>query len=128
MEKGCPYCQSGPTGMGGHRHIVRDGETPDDQQTQRYRCTICGSAWDRMFVGDGPFVWRQDSADSPRHFVFAFLASCPNGHQQMHTFLADHLGELVDSQDIVLWCGTCGTSWSAPDELLESMKRKLAGL
>ncbi len=127
MEKDCPYCQGGLTGIRGHRHIVPDGETADDQPNQRYRCAICGAARDRTSVGDGPFVWRPDRNDSPHRFVLAFLATCPNGHGQMHTFLADHLRELIDSQSIVLWCGACGTSWSAPDELLESMKRKLAG-
>lgn len=127
METDCPYCQEGLTGVRGHRHIVLDGETAD-QANQRYRCANCGSAWDRMLVGDGPFVWRNDRKASPDRFVFAFLARCRNDHQQMHTFLADHLRELIDSRSLVLWCGTCGTSWSASDELLESLKRKLSAL
>lgn len=127
MGTDCPNCQEGLTGTRGHQHLVPDRESADEQALQRYVCAACGSAWHRTYVGDGPFVWCRDWAASPRRFVFAFLASCPNDHSQMHTFRADHLREMIDSREVMLWCGTCGTSWGASDELLGKMKRALAG-
>lgn len=68
---------------------------------------------------------RAAYSSNSQSFMFAFLANCPNDHPQMHTFRVDHLRELIDSCNLVLWCGTCGTSWSASDELLEKVKRSL---
>jgi hypothetical protein len=51
----CTECLGPPSGIGGHpslsTHVLEAGEDPV------FRCSGCGAAWRRRYVGQGTFSW-----------------------------------------------------------------------
>jgi hypothetical protein len=62
----CPKCKLGLSGIEGHREIVLDSRAgTGDTGRVRFHCALCGTHWQRSYVGDGLFLWKPE-APEPR--------------------------------------------------------------
>ena len=52
----CEACASGPAQLEGHPHLFM-GPSASDNPQLTFKCTRCGAAWKRQYVGDGRFDW-----------------------------------------------------------------------
>lgn len=60
MSAHCPYCTRGPDGVEGHEglYIVDVKPGPDYRVgLPIFKCSACGAAWARQYVGGGAFAW-----------------------------------------------------------------------
>jgi hypothetical protein len=74
MPRPCPYCSRGPDGVEGHEglYIVDIKGGPDYRAGMPiFRCSACGAAWARQYVGGGSFQWI------PKHVTGGFSS---DGH------------------------------------------------
>jgi len=60
MSRHCTYCSRGPDGVEGHEglYIVDIKPGPDYRVgLPIFKCSACGAAWARQYVGGGAFEW-----------------------------------------------------------------------